>query len=140
MRIVHSLDELLILPRDRQVNGLRARTEVRLEIPDIERPVLARAQDALNELQERGGALTGAVVMLLLLIAGVIEVMQRHSSLMTLRAGAELIAVLALSFAAGFAGRLASCAFTRWQFARLCREQHRALAETLMPPVSPVAI
>lgn len=139
MRIVHSLDELLILPRDQRVNGLRARTEVRLEIPDFERPVLVRAQDALNELQERGGALGGAIVMLLLLIAGVIEVMQRHSSLLTLRAGAELLAVLALAFAAGFVGRLASCAFTRWQFAKRCREQHRALAEMLMAPVAPVA-
>jgi hypothetical protein len=140
MRIVHSLDELLILPRDRHVNGLRARTEVRLEIPDIERPVLVRAQDALNELQERGGAVAGAVVMLLLLIAGVIEVMQRHSSLLSLRAGVELSAVLALAFALGFMGRLASCAFTRWQFGKLCREQHRALAETLLAPAAPVTI
>ncbi len=140
MRIVHSLDELLILPRDRRVNGLRARTEVRLEIPDIERPVLARAQDALNELQERGGAMAGAVVMLLLLIAGVIEVMQRHASLLTLRAGSELVAVLALAFALGFVGRLASCAFTRWQFGKVCRQQHRALTETLLAPATPVTI
>jgi hypothetical protein len=140
MRIVHSLDELLILPRDQRVNGLRARSEVRLEIPDIERPELVRAQDALNELQERGGALAGAVVMLLLLIAGVVEVMQRHSSLITWRAGAELLAVLALSFAAGLAGRLVSCAFTRWQFTKRCREQHRALAEMLMAPSAPVAV
>jgi hypothetical protein len=136
MRIVHSLDELLILPRDQRVNGLRARTEVRLEIPDIERPVLVRAQDALNELQERGGAMAGAIVMLLLLIAGVIEVMQRHSSLMNLRAGAELLAVLALSFALGFVGRLVSCAFTRWQFGKVCRAQHRALAQTLLAPAA----
>lgn len=140
MRIVHSLDELLILPRDRRVNGLRARTEVRLEIPDIERPALARAQDALNQLQERGGALTGALVMLLLLVLGVIEVLQRHESLLTLRAGAELVAVLALSFALGFVARLASCAYTRWQFGKVCREQHRALAEALMAPVAPATI
>jgi hypothetical protein len=140
MRIVHSLDELLILPRDRLVNGLRARTEVRLEIPDIERPVLARAQDALNALQERGGAMAGALVMLLLLTIGVIEVLQRHASLVSLRAGAELAGVLALSFAMGFVGRLASCAFTRWQFGKLCREQHRALAETLMAPASPAVV
>jgi hypothetical protein len=140
MRIVHSLDELLILPRDRHVNGLRARTEVRLEIPEIERPVLARAQDALNELQERGGAMAGAVVMLLLLIAGVIEVMQRHPSLMSFRAGAELVAVLALSFALGFLGRLASCAFTRWRFGKVCRAQHRVLAEMLMAPATVAAI
>lgn len=140
MRIVHSLDELLILPSDRRVNGFRARAEVRLEIPDIEYPVLARAQDALNELQERGGAMAGAIVMLILLIGGVIEVMQRHASLLSLRAGAEIIAVLALAFALGFVGRLASCAFTRWQFAKVCREQHRALAGMLMAPAAPVTI
>ena len=135
MHIVRSLDELLILPRDQRVNGLRARAEVRLEIPAIGRLSLTRAQDALNALQERGGALAGALVMLLLLVAGVIEVIQRHPSLLSLRAAAELTGVLALSFALGFLARLSSCAVTRWQFARRCRKQHRVLADELTSPV-----
>jgi hypothetical protein len=137
MRIVHSLDELLILPRDSRVNGLRSRAEVRLEIPDIARPELVRAQDSLNELQERRGALAGAGVMLELLIAGVIEVMQRHASLLSWRAAAELFGVLALAFALGFIARLASCAYTRRQFGRRCLELHRALAGQLLEPALP---
>jgi hypothetical protein len=128
MRIVSSLDELLLLPRDRCVNGFRTRTAVRLEIPDITQPALVRAQDALNELQERGGSITGAVCMLLTLVYGVVLVVQRHESLWNLRGAGELLAALGLSFAVGLVARFASCIHTRWQFRRLCRELHRALA------------
>ena len=128
MRIVSSLDELLILPRDRCVNGFRTRTAVRLDIPEITQPALVRAQDALNELQERGGSITGAVCMLLTLIYGVVLVFQRHDSLLTWRAAGELFAALGLSFTVGLAARFASCIHTRWQFRRRCRELHRTLA------------
>jgi hypothetical protein len=129
MRTVHSLDELLVLPRDRRVNGFRARTEVRLDIPDITRPALVRAQDALNELQESGGSIAGAMCTLAMLVYGVVLVLQRHDSLLTVRAAGEMLAVLGLSFALGFAARFASCVHTRWQFTRRCRALHRALAE-----------
>jgi hypothetical protein len=128
MRTVHTLDELLMLPRDRLVNGFRARAEVRLEIPDVERSAQVRAQEALNELQENSGALAGAVCMLATLIYGVVRVIQRHESLFSLRAVAELLAVLALASLLGFAARFTASACTRLQFARRCRALHRALA------------
>lgn len=128
MRIVHSLDELRLLPRDRTVNGFRARSEVQLEIPHITRQAQIHAQGELNKLQESRGAITGSLVMLLVLIVGVVDIMQRHESLLSLRAASELLAVLALSFASGFAGRFVSCAFRRWKFARRCRELYASLA------------
>ena len=133
MRIVHSLDELLILPSDQRVNGFRARTEVQLEIPDITKSSLIRAQGALNQLQERGGSLAGAVCTLLTLVYGVVLVIQRHDSLLSMRAGGELFAAVGLSLAIGFAARFASCVHTRWQFKRRCRELHQALAAELEP-------
>ena len=128
MRIVHSLDELRQLPRDRDVNGFRTRSAVQLEIPHITRPAQARAQDSLNQLQESRGAIAGSLVMLAALIYGVVDIMQRHESLLSLRAASEVLAVLALSFSLGFAARFVSCAVRRWQFARRCRELYATLA------------
>lgn len=138
MRTVHSLDELLILPRDQRVNGFSARSEVRLDIPEITRRAQVHAQDALNELQEKGGSLAGAVCMLLTLVYGVVLVIQRHDSLLSMRAAAELFAALGLSFAIGLGARFASCVHTRWQFKRRCRELHRALASELLGTPAPI--
>jgi hypothetical protein len=128
MHIVHSLDELLILPTDRHVNGIWARMEVRLEIPDITEAAQLRAQRALNELQDRRGTIAGAGVMFVTLLGGVLAVMERYTSLLSWRAALELVTVLMLSFTLGYAAWLVSRAFTRWQFARRCREHHRTLA------------
>ena len=135
MYVVHSLDELLILPRDSRVNGFRARAEVRLDIPSLAQPALVRAQDSLNELQERGGSLAGAVCMLLTLVYGVVLVMQRHDTLWSVRAAGELFAAVGLSFAIGLAARFASCLHTRWEFRRRCRDLHRVLAREIAAPV-----
>lgn len=135
MYVVHSLDELLILPRDSRVNGFRARAELRLEIPALTQPALVQAQDSLNELQERGGSLAGTVCMLLTLVFGVVLVMQRHDTLWSVRAAGELFAVAGLSFAIGLAARFASCLHTRWEFRRRCRELHRALTREISAPV-----
>lgn len=135
MYVVHSLDELLSLPRDSRVNGFRARAEVRLDIPSLTQPALVRAQDSLNELQERGGSLSGAVCMLLTLVYGVVLVMQRHESLWSVRAAGELFAAVGLSFSLGLAARFASCLHTRWEFRRRCRDLHRALAREISATV-----
>jgi len=115
MRVVRSLDELLTLPRDRHVNGFREREPLMLEIPELSRPMLMRAQDALNRLQERGGRLAGAGFMFIALLAGV-------------SASGELAAVLVVSFALGFAAKWAALVITRWQFAYRCRAQHYLLS------------
>lgn len=128
MRTVHTLSELLLLPRDPRVNGFRTRAGVRLEIPDVERAAQVRAQDALNELQESSGAMAGAICMLATLIYGVVQVIQRQESLLGLRAAGELLVVLGVAFTLGFLARLASCAFTRLQFARRCRVVHHVLS------------
>lgn len=133
MRVVNSLDELLALPNDRRVNGFRKRIPVRLDIPAVTKPVLVRAQYALNDLQERCGSLGAAGFMFVTLLYGVMQVFQRNASLLTMRAALELGAVLAISFAAGALGKYLCMAVTRWQFARRCRAQHRALLSHLEP-------
>jgi len=134
MRVVSSLDDLLQLPRDSRVNGFRARELLQLEIPALTRHALTGAQDALNSLQERGGALAAAIAMLLVMTAGIASVFYRHSMQFTLRAIVELVAVVAVSFCIGAAAKLAALAFTRWQFAYRCRAQHRMLSMLLHDP------
>ncbi len=131
MRVVNSLDELLTLPQDRNVNGLRSRTPVRLEIPALTRPVLIRAQYALNELQERGGSLVAAACMFATLVVGVAKVLHRNASMLDLRALMESAIVLAGAFAAGAVGRYVAMTVTRWQFTQRCRAQHRTLSRQL---------
>ena len=127
MRVVRSLDELLTLPRDRLVNGYRGRTPLMLDIPELSRPMLMRAQDALNSLQERGGSLAGAAVMFIAMLAGVSKVLHENASLLSWLAVGELIVVLAVSFALGIAAKWLALAITRLQFAYRCRVQHDLL-------------
>jgi len=132
MRVVRSLDELLTLPRDREVNGFQARVTLMLEIPEFSRPVLMRAQNALNCLQERCGRVAGAGCMLISLLAGVSMVQHDNGSLFGWRALAGLTAVLVVSFAVGIAAKWIALAITRWQFAYRCRAQFHMLS-MLMP-------
>ena len=134
MRIVHSLEELLELPRDEHVNGFRRRESLQLEIPTLNDHALTDAQDALNSLQERGGSLAAAGIMLLALIVGVTNVFLRNPSLFSGRALLELAVVLVVSFSLGAFGKMIALAFTRWQFARRCREQYDELSRLLREP------
>jgi len=132
MRVVRSLDELLTLPHDRYVNGFRGRAPLLLDIPELSRPMLMRAQEALNSLQERGGSLAGAAVMFIAMVAGVSKVLHENDSLLSWIAVGELILVVAVSFAFGFAAKWTALAITRLQFAYRCRVQHDLLT-MLMP-------
>ena len=134
MRIVHSLEELLDLPSDEHVNGFRRRESLQLEIPTLNDHALTDAQDALNSLQERGGSLAAAGIMFLALIFGVFSVFVRNPSLFTGRALLELAAVLVVSFCFGAVAKMVALAFTRWQFARRCREQYDQLSRMLREP------
>ncbi|HEY6126457.1 MAG TPA: hypothetical protein VIV63_17515 [Steroidobacteraceae bacterium] len=128
MRIVHSLDELLELPREPGVNGYRAREPLRLEIPRLASDVSTRAQDSLNRLQERCGSLAAAGVMFLTLVAGVFKVFTRNPTLFSWQAFGELVAVLVVSFCLGAIAKMIALAVTRWQFARRCREHYEQLS------------
>ena len=134
MRIVHSIEELLELPRDEHVNGFRRRESLQLEIPTLNDHALTDAQDALNSLQERGGSLAAAGIMFLALIVGVTNVFLRNPSLFAGRALLELAVVLVISFSLGAFGKMIALAFTRWQFARRCREQYDELSRLLREP------
>ena len=134
MRIVHSLEELLDLPSDEHVNGFRRRESLQLEIPTLNDHALTDAQDALNSLQERGGSLAAAGIMFLALIFGVFSVFVRNPSLFTARALLEFAVVLVVSFGLGAFGKMIALAFTRWQFARRCREQYNELSRMLREP------
>lgn len=131
MRIVHSLDELLDLPREPGVNGYGTREALRLEIPSLASDASTRAQESLNRLQERCGSLTAAGVMFVLLVGGVFNVFQRNASIFSLGALAELAAVVVISFCSGALAKMMALSFTRWQFARRCREQYEVLSRVL---------
>ena len=135
MRIVHSLEELLDLPRDESVNGFRTRQPLRLEIPALEHDTLDDAQDALNSLQERGGSLIAIGVMIAALIFGVFKAIQRNDSLLSGQALLELGVVLVATFVLGTLARASVLAITRWQFARRCREQYEELTRQMRDPV-----
>jgi hypothetical protein len=125
---------LLDLPSDEHVNGFRRRESLQLEIPTLNDHALTDAQDALNSLQERGGSLAAAGIMLLALIVGVTNVFLRNPSLFAGRALLELAVVLVISFSLGAFGKMIALAFTRWQFARRCREQYDELSRLLREP------
>ena len=136
MRIVHSLDELLELPREPGVNGFRAREPLRLEIPRISSDVSTLAQDSLNSLQDRCGSLAASGVMFLALVAGVFKVFHRNPTLLTWQALSELAAVLVISFGLGALAKMVAQAFTRWQFARRCKEQYERLSQLVQGPAA----
>jgi hypothetical protein len=131
MRIVHSLDELLELPREPAVNGYGAREVLRLEIPKLTSDAASRAQESLNRLQERCGSLAAAGVMLVILVGGVFNLFQRNATLFSFRALAELAVVAVISFCFGALAKMMALSVTRWQFARRCREQHDVLSRLL---------
>ena len=131
MRIVHSLDELLELPREPGVNGYGSREALRFEIPKLASDASTRAQDSLNRLQDRCGSLAAAGVMLVMLVAGVFNVFQRNPTILTLRAIAELAAVVVISFCFGALAKMVTLSFTRWQFARRCRDVYEELSRLL---------
>jgi hypothetical protein len=131
MRIVHSLDELLELPSEPAVNGFRAREPLRLEIPRLASDASTRAQDSLNSLQERCGSLAAAGMMFLTLLAGVFKVFHENPSMLSLAALVQIAGVLVISFCFGAVAKMITLAFTRWQFARRCREQYEVLSRLL---------
>ena len=132
MRIVTSLDELLSLPRDGRVNGFAERQPVRLAIAGLPLHRLLGAQAGLDRLQKRCGCLSGGVAMLACLASGgaglAIEAPGPGGAALWLR----LLGLVAAAFVAGLAAKLLTLALTRWQFARLCRRQHRQLAAVLV--------
>jgi len=131
MRIVHSLDELLDLPREPAVNGYGAREALRLEIPRLASDATGRAQDSLNRLQERGGSAAAAGVMFVMLVGGVFSVFQRNASMLNLNALAELAAVVVISFCFGALAKMIALSVTRWQFRRRCHEQYDVLSRLM---------
>ena len=69
--------------------------------------------------------------MFTILVAGVFNVFQRNPSIVSLNALAELAAVLVISFCFGALAKMIALSFTRWQFARRCREQYEVLSRLL---------
>lgn len=131
MRIVHSLEELLDLPREPAVNGYGTREALRLEIPSLASDASTRAQESLNRLQDRCGSLAAAGVMFVMLVAGVFHVFQRNVTILSLGALAELAVVVVIAFCFGALAKMMALSFTRWQFARRCREQYEVLSRIL---------
>ncbi len=132
MRVINSLDELLRLPRDPRVNGFGARAALRLEIPELTRHALLRAQGTLNRLQSRCGCLAGALATLITLGVGVRWLWRSDLDWTSWAAVRALVLLVAAAFIAGFTAKFTTLAITRWQFARRCRRQHRLLVDELL--------
>lgn len=128
MRIVSSLEQLAALPRDRRVNGYASRTRLRLEIPAVARHSLLRAETALNRLQSRCGCMAGAIATLAALGAGTFVLLREDALAWSWRFPAQLLLIVVGAFVLGLLAKFLALATTRWQFARACRAQHRALA------------
>lgn len=126
MRVVSSLEQLAMLPRDRAVNGYGPRTPLRLDIPLVARHALLRAEHALNRLQSRCGCMAGGLAALAALGAGGTALVVAGLG-WSWRLPLQLAGLIAAALAAGMAAKWLVLAATRWQFARACRTQHRAL-------------
>jgi hypothetical protein len=122
------VDELLHLPRDSRVNGLGTRVPVRLDIPNLPRHALIRAQESLNALRNRCGCVAGGVVTLGTLVAGAALVWRGHYPGIWLPTLRDALLTLTGSFIAGLLAKLAVLLVTRWQFAFRCRNHHRWLS------------
>lgn len=132
MRVINSLDELLRLPRDPRVNGFGVRVPLRLEIPELTRHALLRAQGALNRLQSRCGCLAGALATLATLALGVRWLWRSELDWTSWAAVRALGLLVVAAFIAGFIGKFTTLVITRWQFAHRCRRQHRLLVDELL--------
>ena len=136
MRTVSSLEQLAALPRDRGVNGFGPRMPLRLDIPCIARHALLRAERALNRLQSRCGCMAGGLAALATLgINGAVLFGDGIEWSWRLPLRAALL--FAAAFAAGLVAKLLVLAATRWQFARACRVQHRALRRAAFATTAP---
>jgi len=129
MRIVSSLDQLANLPRDRTVNGFGSRTPLRLEIPAVARHSLLRAERALNRLQSRCGCMAGAIVTLIALGAGAVDLVRSGALAWSWDLPVRALLVLAGAFLLGLMAKIFTLAATRWQFARACHFHTRMLAQ-----------
>ena len=114
--------------------GSAAANPLQLEIPTLNNHALTDAQDALNSLQERGGSLAAAGIMFVALIVGVTTVFHAQplaahwSRAARARLGAGDFVLLRRR------RKMVALAFTRWQFARRCREQYEELSRMLREP------
>ncbi len=128
MRIVSSLDELLLLPGDRRVNGMGPRLALQLEIGHLPRRELLRAQQRLNRLQQRCGCVAGAAGMFVALLVGGYFIVERNAGAFSWRWLTEPLLLVLAAFTLGFIAKMLALAITRWQFARECRRQHQQLS------------
>jgi hypothetical protein len=129
LRVIRSIDELLLLPSDRRVNGMGPREPIQLEIPGLARHAQIRAQQRLNRLQSRCGCVAGAVAMLASVALGALRVYTRHAGPPSWNLLWESLAVLVAAFTIGFVAKMSVLAVTRWQFAYECAVQCRVLDE-----------
>ena len=74
--------------------------------------------------------------MFVMLVAGVFNVFQRNAKILSLSALTELAAVVVISFCFGALAKMVTLSFTRWQFARRCREQYEELSRVMQRSVA----
>lgn len=128
--IIHSLDQLLELPRNGSVNGLNSRSRVRVLVKDLPAPERLRAERALNRLQSRCGCVAAGLAMLAVTTLGIARWYPAHGMLSG--EGARLLGkVFILGIGAGMIAKLATLLVTRVQFDRECRIQHDALSRII---------
>ena len=130
-RIVRSLEELALLPRERAVNGLVRRSALELAIPGLPIHAQLYAQQRLNALQRRCGCVAGSIATIAGLFAGGLRIAGRDAPAWSLATLGLCVLCVIVSLALGLAVKLGTLALTQWQFAHRCRAQ-RGYLETLL--------
>ena len=130
-RIVRSLEELALLPRDSAVNGLVRRSAIELAIPGLPIHAQLYAQLRLNALQRRCGCVAGSIATIAGLFAGGLRIAGRDAPAWSLATLGLCVLCVIVSLALGLAVKLGTLALTQWQFAHSCRAQ-RGYLETLL--------
>lgn len=127
MRVVRSVEELRQLPHDPVVNGYMSRNPIRLDIVSLPQHSQVYAQRVLNRLQSRCGCLAGSLALLATVALGLTHLLGTTETWLTLATIGRMSMVLLAGFVVGFAAKIVTMAFTRWQFSRVCSSLQQRL-------------
>lgn len=131
-RVVRSLDEILLLPRDRSVNGFARGVPIKLVVTGLPLHAQLQAQQSLNRLQSRCGCVAGSVATLTSLVVSAANIAHQGQSPSLVEALGQAFVAIVLSVLIGLLAKMATLAFTQWQFGLRCRAQHRVLTRLVV--------
>jgi len=120
MRVVSTIQEILDLPSDREVNGLFVRSPLRFNFEALPRAEQIRWEARLNRYQRRCGCNAGAITLIAMTGAGLGYLALTSASFLTLSFLLSVFFVLVIAFVGAFISKLAALVATRIQFRTTC--------------------